>query len=55
MEPQVGDGPYPTEQINEVGEFLRAEGREFGVTTGRPRRCGWFDLPAMKYTSMVNG
>jgi len=52
---KVGDGPYPTEQINEVGEFLRAEGREFGVTTGRPRRCGWFDLPAMKYTSMVNG
>merc|ERR1712136_701402 len=52
---KVGDGPYPTEQINEIGEFLRKEGHEFGVTTGRPRRCGWFDLPAMKYTSMVNG
>jgi adenylosuccinate synthase len=52
---KVGDGPYPTEQINEVGEFLRKEGHEFGVTTGRPRRCGWFDLPAMKYTMMVNG
>merc|ERR1711915_709274 len=35
--------------------FLRKEGHEFGVTTGRPRRCGWFDLPAMKYTAMVNG
>jgi len=52
---KVGDGPYPTEQINDIGEFLRAEGHEFGVTTGRPRRCGWFDLPAMKYTAMVNG
>ena len=38
-----------------VGDFLRKEGHEFGVTTGRPRRCGWFDLPAMKYTAMVNG
>jgi len=52
---KVGDGPYPTEQINDIGEFLRKEGHEFGVTTGRPRRCGWFDLPAMKYTAMVNG
>ena len=38
-----------------AGEFIRKEGHEFGVTTGRPRRCGWFDLPAMKYTSLVNG
>jgi len=52
---KVGDGPYPTEQINDIGDFLRKEGHEFGVTTGRPRRCGWFDLPAMKYTAMVNG
>jgi len=52
---KVGDGPYPTEQINDIGEFIRKEGHEFGVTTGRPRRCGWFDLPAMKYTSLVNG
>merc|ERR1719206_469643 len=52
---KVGDGPYPTEQINDIGEYLRKEGHEFGVTTGRPRRCGWFDLPAMKYTTMVNG
>ena len=52
---RVGSGPFPTEQENEVGEFLRKEGGEFGATTGRPRRCGWIDLPQLKYTIMLNG
>jgi len=52
---RVGDGPFPTEQENEVGEFLQSKGHEWGVTTGRKRRCGWLDIPLLKYTSMVNG
>jgi len=52
---RVGSGPFPTELDNEVGEFIRKEGNEFGATTGRARRCGWIDLPALKYAIMVNG
>jgi adenylosuccinate synthase len=52
---RVGGGPFPTEQENEIGEKLREVGREFGAVTGRKRRCGWLDLPALKYTSMLNG
>lgn len=52
---RVGSGPFPTELNNEAGEELRAKGHEFGATTGRPRRCGWIDLPALKYAIMLNG
>jgi adenylosuccinate synthase len=52
---RVGCGPFPTELIDETGESLRNLGHEFGSTTGRPRRCGWLDVPAMKYSIMVNG
>lgn len=52
---RVGSGPFPTELHDEVGEKLRKEGQEFGATTGRPRRCGWIDLPQLKYTIMLNG
>ncbi|MCB0611946.1 MAG: adenylosuccinate synthase, partial [Phaeodactylibacter sp.] len=52
---RVGSGPFPTEQDNAVGERLRTEGGEFGATTGRPRRCGWLDLPQLQYTIMLNG
>jgi adenylosuccinate synthase len=52
---RVGSGPFPTELHDAVGEKLRAEGAEFGATTGRPRRCGWIDLPQLRYTIMVNG
>ena len=52
---RVGCGPFPTELIDETGENLRKLGHEFGSTTGRPRRCGWLDVPAMKYSIMVNG
>ncbi len=52
---RVGSGPFPSELNDEVGERLRAEGGEFGATTGRPRRCGWIDLPQLKYTIMLNG
>ncbi|WP_298360753.1 adenylosuccinate synthase [Runella sp.] len=52
---RVGSGPFPTELLDEVGERMRQEGREFGSTTGRPRRCGWMDLPALKYAIMING
>lgn len=52
---RVGGGPFPSELTNEVGEKLRKEGAEFGATTGRPRRCGWIDLPALHYACMVNG
>lgn len=52
---RVGSGPFPTELEDEVGEKIRLEGREFGATTGRPRRCGWIDIPQMKYAIMVNG
>ncbi|MGB0166752.1 MAG: adenylosuccinate synthase [Luteibaculum sp.] len=52
---RVGSGPFPTELHDEVGEKLRANGHEFGATTGRPRRCGWLDLPALKYAIQLNG
>ncbi len=52
---RVGSGPFPTELHGEAGETLRKMGNEFGATTGRPRRCGWLDLPALKYTCMLNG
>lgn len=52
---RVGSGPFPTELDNEVGERIRKEGHEFGATTGRPRRCGWVDIPALKYAIMING
>lgn len=52
---RVGSGPFPTELDDEIGELLRKEGGEFGATTGRPRRCGWIDLPALKYTIIING
>src|SRR6476469_9726695 len=52
---RVGGGPFPTELLNETGEELRKIGNEFGATTGRPRRCGWIDLVALKYACMING
>ncbi len=52
---RVGSGPFPTELHDATGDKLRSEGREFGSTTGRPRRCGWLDLPALKYAVMING
>ena len=52
---RVGSGPFPTELDNEVGEKMRQIGSEFGATTGRSRRCGWLDLPALKYSCMING
>jgi adenylosuccinate synthase len=52
---RVGAGPFPTELCDDTGERMRNIGREFGSTTGRPRRCGWLDLPALKYSIMLNG
>jgi len=52
---RVGDGVFPTELKNEIGEHLQTRGREWGVTTGRKRRCGWLDLVLLKYTNMING
>ena len=52
---RVGTGPFPTELFDETGETLRHNGHEFGATTGRPRRCGWLDLPALKYAVMLSG
>lgn len=52
---RVGSGPFPTELLDEEGERMRQEGNEFGSTTGRPRRCGWIDLPSLKYSIMING
>ncbi len=52
---RVGTGPFPTELFDETGETLRMNGHEFGATTGRPRRCGWLDLPALKYAVMLSG
>lgn len=52
---RVGSGPFPTELHDQTGEEMRKEGHEFGATTGRPRRCGWIDLPALKYAIMING
>lgn len=52
---RVGNGPFPTEEMREIGEKLRKTGAEFGATTGRPRRCGWLDLVALKYSTQING
>jgi len=52
---RVGAGPFPTELFDESGEFLRAKGFEFGTTTGRPRRTGWYDAPIARYTARING
>ena len=52
---RVGGGPFPTELTNEVGAKIQADGHEFGATTGRPRRCGWLDLVALKYAIRING
>lgn len=52
---RVGSGPFPTELFDETGTRMQKEGNEFGATTGRPRRCGWLDLPALKYAIMLNG
>lgn len=52
---RVGEGPYITEQKNEIGDTIRKLGHEYGTTTKRPRRCGWLDLPALKYAAQING
>lgn len=52
---RVGSGPFPTELNDENGQLMRDRGNEYGSTTGRPRRCGWLDLPALKYAIMING
>ncbi len=52
---RVGEGPFPTEQHNEIGERLRAQGGEYGATTGRPRRCGWIDTVALRHACRING
>ncbi|MGB9734928.1 MAG: adenylosuccinate synthase [bacterium] len=52
---RVGEGPFPTELFDEVGNKIRSVGAEYGATTGRPRRCGWLDLVALKYSAMING
>jgi len=52
---RVGSGPFPTEATGQYGKLLREVGHEYGTTTGRPRRCGWLDLVALRYASRVNG
>ena len=52
---RVGGGPFPTEDHGETGELIRQRGKEFGAVTGRPRRCGWFDVPLLRYTAVING
>lgn len=52
---RVGAGPFPTELFDEVGDIIRKNGNEFGSVTGRPRRCGWFDAPLLRYTAAING
>ncbi|XP_065189181.1 adenylosuccinate synthetase isozyme 1-like [Sycon ciliatum] len=52
---RVGGGAFPTELENDIGQLLRDRGHEYGVTTGRPRRCGWLDIVALRYSAMVNG
>jgi adenylosuccinate synthase len=51
----VGEGPFPTEIHDQTGEALRARGNEYGAVTGRPRRCGWLDIPLLRYSNQVNG
>ena len=52
---RVGGGPFPTEALDGQGELIRRRGNEFGAVTGRPRRCGWFDVPLLRYTAALNG
>jgi adenylosuccinate synthase len=52
---RVGGGPFPTEALDGAGEQMRQRGKEFGAVTGRPRRCGWFDVPLLRYTAAING
>ena len=52
---RVGDGPFPSERFDATADLIREIGNEYGATTGRPRRCGWFDVPAAKYSAMING
>ena len=52
---RVGSGPFPTEQDNQIGQFIRDRGHEYGTTTGRPRRCGWFDLVSVRYSITIGG
>ena len=52
---RVGSGPFPSELDNEIGQYIREKGHEYGTTTGRPRRCGWFDAMAVKYTAKIGG
>jgi adenylosuccinate synthase len=52
---RVGAGPFPTEALDARGDLIRNRGREFGSVTGRPRRCGWFDVPVLRYSTMING
>jgi len=52
---RVGGGPFPTEALDSTGEMIRKRGNEFGAVTGRPRRCGWFDVPLLRYTAAING
>ena len=52
---RVGEGPFPTEMQDAVGDHLRARGHEYGAVTGRPRRCGWLDIPLLRYSNQVNG
>jgi len=52
---RVGGGPFPTESFDGAGELIRQRGKEFGAVTGRPRRCGWFDVPLLRYTAAING
>src|SRR5262249_45613981 len=53
--PRVGGGPFPSEIEGAVADQLRARGNEYGAVTGRPRRCGWVDLPLLRYSQMING
>ncbi len=52
---RVGEGPFPTELFDQTGDLIRRRGNEFGAVTGRPRRCGWLDLPLLRYSGMING
>jgi len=52
---RVGDGPFPTEQLNEIGDLLQQRGKEIGVTTKRKRRCGWLDTVLLRYSNVING
>ena len=52
---RVGEGPFPSEDKGDVGDNLRKRGNEYGAVTGRPRRCGWLDLPLLRYSGMING